>query len=64
MNKKVIFWLEPNQSLVPVEQIPGAIAEARYPFLEGSEADGQALNDPDTANRLREEREQIGRAHV
>lgn len=32
MNRKVVFWLEPNQSLVPVDQIPDAIAEALYPL--------------------------------
>lgn len=58
MNRKVIFWLEPNQSLVPVDQIPGAIAEARYPLPERSEEDGKPLNDTNVIPRLKEEREQ------
>lgn len=58
MNRKVVFWLEPNQSVIPVDQIPGAIAEAKYPQPVRNNANGEALNDPNAVNRLLEERNQ------
>jgi hypothetical protein len=64
MKTKVVFWLEPNQSLVPVDQIPGAIAEARYPLPNRDEAAGEAVNDPDAVNRLTEERAQAKRLRM
>lgn len=64
MNRKVVFWLEPNQSLVPVDQIAGAIAEAKYPLSERNEAEGQALNDPKMELRLREERKQANELRI
>lgn len=64
MNRKVVFWLEPNQSLVPVDQIPGAIAEARYPLPERNEGTGEVVNDTDAVNRLTEERKQANRLRM
>jgi len=30
-HRKILFWLAPNETLIPADQVPGAIADALYP---------------------------------
>jgi hypothetical protein len=55
MKRKILFWLAPNEILIPADQVPGAIADALYsrPSQDGA----PALNDLDTVPRLLAERE-------
>lgn len=57
MTRNVIFWLGPNETLIPADQVPGAIADALYPPPERKELAGQALNDQNVVRRLAAERE-------
>lgn len=52
--RKILFWLAPNEILIPADQVPGAIADALYP--RPNRDGGPALNDPDTTARLLAER--------
>lgn len=53
MSQKVVFWLAPNEILIPADQVPGAIAETFYPPVTRD----SALNDPNAVERLKAERE-------
>lgn len=67
MNRKVIFWLAPNETLIPADQVPGAIADTLYPPPERRELAGQAPNDPNDPNavkRLEAEREQANQLRI
>ncbi len=57
MTRKVIFWLAEHETLIPADQVPGAIADAVCPPTERNELQGQPLNDPNAFNRLEVERE-------
>ena len=57
MNRKVVFWLEPDQLSIPVDQIPGAVAESFFPPPDRNEKPGCALNDPLAVSRFIKERE-------
>ena len=56
MLRKVIFWLAPNEILIPADQVPGAIADALYPRPVRNEEKRRPLNDPDAVRRLKKER--------
>lgn len=53
--RKILFWLAPNEILIPADQVPGAIADVLYP--RPNRDGGPLLNDPDTVPRLLAERE-------
>jgi hypothetical protein len=58
MNRKVIFWLAPNETMIPADQVPGAIADTLYPPPERNELAGRVPNDPNAGKRHEEERVQ------
>lgn len=64
MYRKVIFWLAPNETRIPADQIPGAIAETLNPPPERNELAGHALNDLKVGERLKEEREQAKQLRI
>lgn len=49
-HRKILFWLSPNEILIPADQVPGAIADALYPRPDRN--GGIELNDTDTVPRL------------
>ena len=61
---KVIFWLAPRETLIPADQIPGAIADTLYPPPEREEEKGQAPNDPNAVKRQEAEREQAKQLRI
>ena len=56
--RKILFWLAPNEILIQADQVPGAIADTRYPRPFNSTGRSDAVFDPNKIPRLEEERRQ------